>query len=284
MPRASEDPMPGGSPADSATKSRDYSIAVLERALDVLELIADAPAPLGATDIARRLGVTKSATYRILVTLEARGYLTKDEATPRYTIGPRLLGFLLRSDGRERLVRIVRPRLEALSERMGETANLGVLEGSQVRYVDIVESPHDLRMAARVGARDDLHSTALGKAMLAFLPEVTREAVLRGPLRRKTSRTVVDADRLRADLEVVRRTGIAAEYGENEAAASCFGVPLFGPAGEVAGAISLAGPEGRMRDAGLVTIRELLHDAAGVVTSQLGGAWPTFDPNDETGS
>lgn len=258
------------------SKAPDYSIAVLQHALDVLEVLDDAPEPLGVTDISRKLGATKSATYRILVNLEGRGYLVKDPVTARYAVGSRLLRYGLRVGSRATLVQAARPRLEALSSGLSETANLGVIDANKVLYVDIVESPHDLRMAARVGARDDMHSTALGKAMLAFLPEPERDALLRGPLRKKTSRTIANREQLIADLDTIRSTGLAVDYGENEMAASCFGVPVFGPDGGVIAAISVAGPEGRMKVAGVEHISRVLMDAARSVTEELGGTWPSF--------
>ena len=261
---------------DPAARAPDYSIAVLQHALDVLEVLDDASGPLGATDIARQLGTTKSATYRILVNLEGRGYLVKDPATARYAIGSRLLRFGLRTGSRATLLQAAHGQLEHLSAELAETANLGVMEGHEVLYVDIVESPHDLRMAAKIGARDDMHSTALGKAMLAFLPDSARDVILQGPLRRKTNRTITDIQLLYDDLATIRRTGLAVDYGENEMAASCFGVPIFGPSDEVIAAISVAGPEGRMKSVGIQQISLLLMDAARSLTVELGGNWPSF--------
>lgn len=278
---------PGAGPSDASGASStsatgpDYRIAVLHNALDVLELLAEAPQPLGATDISRQLGATKSATYRILVNLESRGYVVKDSRTARYSVGARLLGYGLRAGSKEAIVQAAHPWLERLSEQLGETANLGMLDGTKVQYITIVESPHDLRMAARAGARDDLHSTAMGKALLAFLPDDERDRVLSRPLRQKTPRTVTDVDRLREDLSVIRTTGIAAEYGENEMAAACFGIPLFGPGGNVIAAISVAGPEGRMKAAGVDRIRELLLEAAQSITREVGGTWPRIDSEGE---
>ena len=274
--------MSTGDADDRAAKTPDYRIAVLQHALDVLEVLGDAREPLGTTELARRLGSTKSSIYRILVNLDERGYVVKDATTTRYAIGPRLLDFGLRAGSRARLVQAAHSQLEWLNRELGETVNLGVMDEDGVLYVDIIESPHDLRMAARVGARDDAHSTALGKAMLAFLPDTERERILRKPLRRKTHRTVTEVDRLQQHLELIRQSGIAAETGENELAASCYGAPLFGPAGEVIAAISVAGPEGRMKDAGAERIRGLLIDAAQSITLELGGVWPGFGPIETT--
>lgn len=264
----------------TTTATRDYSIAVLDRALDVLELIDSASSPLGATEIARHIGATKSATYRILVNLETRGYVAREDATARYVLGTRLAEFGLRAGSRTNLVQITHPHLEWLSRTFGETANLGVLEGTQVLYLDIVESRYDLRMAARVGARDEVYSTALGKAMLAFLSEEEIDRILDGPLQQKTHRTVTNAARIRLDLKDIRASGVASEFGENETAACCLGVPLFGPDDNVIGAISLAGPEGRMTATGIDRISESLRTTGQSVTKRLGGHWPGMAETD----
>jgi DNA-binding IclR family transcriptional regulator len=153
----------------------DYSIAVLDRALDVLEALADGSEPLGVTELARRVGATKSAAYRILANLERRGYVSKDAATARYSLGTRLAYLGQRSLGTFDLRQVAHPVMEDLHRRFHETVNLGVMEGDEVVYIDMVESHHGLRMAARVGARDYVHATALGKAMLAFQPPEGRQ-------------------------------------------------------------------------------------------------------------
>ncbi len=256
---------------------QDYRIAVLDRTLDVIEALAAATEPVGVTDIARAVGATKSAAWRILLNLETRGYASKD-ASAKYTLGPALFALVLRGGDRTRLVQLARPHLQWLNATFEETANLGVMEGDALLYIDIIESPHDLRMAARVGARDLLHATALGRAILAFLPEREQERVLAGPLEARTPRTIVDPARLRQLLADVRAGGISAEEGENEIAASCFGVPVFGPEGDVVAAISLSGPSGRMDRYEPGTIQAALRRAGQAVTLRIGGRWPEFNP------
>lgn len=257
-----------GEPAE-----RDYSIAVLDRALDVLELLAATAEPIGVTEIARQVGATKSATWRILFNLDARGYVDKDADSGRYTIGARFSELGIRHGSRASLVQFAHPHLEWLARTFGETANLAVIEGGQVLYIDIVESPHDLRLAARVGARDAVHSTALGKAILAFLPEDEIDRALAGPLTPRTPQTVTDPTRIRAELEQVRASGIAVEFGQNEIAASCLGVPVFGPNGEVIAAVSVSGPETRMATTETDRIREALLSTGEAVTKRIGGRW-----------
>lgn len=251
---------------------RDYSIAVLDRALDVLELLAATAEPIGVTEVARQVGATKSATWRILFNLDARGYVVKD-ADGRYLIGPRFTELGIRQGSRASLVQAAHPHLEWLASTFGETANLAVVEGGQVLYIDIVESPHDLRLAARVGARDAVHSTALGKAILAFQSEQQIDRALAGPLAARTPHTVTEPARIRAELEQVRSTGVAVEFGQNEIAASCLGVPVFGPGGEVIAAVSVSGPETRMATTEIDRIREALLSTGEAVTKRIGGRW-----------
>jgi IclR family acetate operon transcriptional repressor len=253
---------------------RDYGIVVLTRALDLLDSLASATEPLGATELARRLGTTKSATFRILVNLERRGYVRKDPGTARYLLGPRLVTLGHRARGDFDLLRVAHPHLAALSGQFQETANLGVLEQRDVIYLDIVESPRALRMAARVGARDRAHSTALGKAILAFLPEPEREQLLRAPLEARTARTIIDPALLRAELDAIRQSGIAVEFGENEPDARCLGAPVFDHHGTVCAAISISGPASRIDDTTLVVIGSAVADVARTLTVELGGVWP----------
>lgn len=254
-----------------ARQAPDYTIAVLGRALDLLEALAEADAPLGTTELARRVGTTKSAAYRILTNLETRGYVSKDATTTRYTLGTRLAYLGQRSLTSLDLRQAARPSLEELHGRFQETANLGVLDGEEVVYIDMVESPQGLRMAARVGARDCAHSTSLGKAILAFLPEPRRARLLRGPLPARTDRTITDPAALRAELDRIRAAGVAEDRGENEVGARCFGAPVFDHTGEPTAALSLSAPETRLDDARSAEVVAALRTAARDVSRRLGG-------------
>jgi DNA-binding IclR family transcriptional regulator len=250
-----------------------YSIAVLDRALDVLEALAEAPtgAAMGVTEIARRIGATKTAAFRILVNLERRGYIDKDPATARYALGTRLAYLGERSLSAIDLRGVARPTLVDLHRRFGETVNLAVRDGAEIVYVDMIESSHGLRMAARIGGRDALHSTALGKAILAFLPPETRNDLLRGELPARTGQTITDPVCLRIELDRVRDCGFAEDREENERGARCIGAPVFDHRGAVAGAISISAPDSRLDDARAVVVAAAVIEGATAVTRRLGG-------------
>ncbi len=255
-------------------KARDYSIAVVLRALDVLEALAEAKRPLGPTELARRVGTTPSAAFRVLKTLEERGYVARDSISGQYRLGTRLAYLGERSTGTLDLRQVARPVLEDLHRRFHETVNLGVLEDDQIVYIDMVESDQGLRMTARIGARDYPHSTSLGKAILAYLPEQELERYLERPLAARTPNTITDPSTLRAELERVRASGVAEDHEENEEGACCFGAPVFDRQGRVVAAISISGPAVRLSGPRADEMRAAVRDAGLAVTRAIGGRVP----------
>jgi IclR family transcriptional regulator, KDG regulon repressor len=271
---------------DAERSSPDYSIAVLDRALDVLEALAEGAEPLGVTELARRVGATKSAAYRILANLERRGYVSKDGATARYTLGTRLAFLGHQSLGSFDVRRVGRPILEDLAKQFQETVNLGVLDGDDIVYIDMIESNHGLRMAAKIGARDAVHATALGKAILAYLPERVIAQRLQRPLLRRTARTVTNPQSLSEVLARVRENGVAEDLGENEVGARCVAAPIFDHGGNVIAAISVSSPESRLDDARALLVADATRAAADEITRRVGGrvksrGWLSFsdDPD-----
>lgn len=248
----------------------DYQIAVVARTLDVIEMLADADEPVGLADLARQLDLTKSSVFRILVTLEQRGYVAREPSSGRYRLGSRLPYLGSRALRSLELRQVARPALESLHHRFRETVNLGVLDGTDIVYLDMIESDRGLRMAARLGRRDPAFSTSLGKAILAFLPPDVRARSLPEVLAPRTEATITDFVVLDADLARVRERGFAEDRGENEAGALCFGAPIFDYADVPIAAISLSAPESRIgtqRDHIGMAVRA----AAADVTRQLGG-------------
>jgi IclR family acetate operon transcriptional repressor len=252
----------------------DYRIAVVERTLDLLEVLAEASTPLGVSDLARSIGATKSAVFRLLVNLERRGYVSRDPISSKYQLGGELVRLgqraLESSDVRSR----ARSVLVSLHARFNETVNLGAYADSLVTYVDMIESDQGLRMAARVGVTEHMHSTSLGKAILSFLAPDDLDRILARPLVRQTERTITDPEQLRVELETIRQVGFAQDRGENEDGARCFGAPIFDHRGRVVAAVSVASPESRVNDERGLLISQAVRDAAAEITARLGGRWP----------
>jgi IclR family transcriptional regulator, KDG regulon repressor len=132
-------------------------------------------------------------------------------------------------------------------------------------------------MSPRLGGRDPLHSTSLGKAILAFLPERERERILSSPLPSRTGRTSTEAAILRAELEHIQRGEVAQDRGENEAGALCFGAPIFDATGAVVAAVSVSSPESRVDAAREREIAAAVRAAADGITHRIGGRTPQIE-------
>jgi IclR family transcriptional regulator, acetate operon repressor len=228
------------------------SVQSVDRALSLLEALALAGSPVGVGELAERTRLPQGTVHRLLQGLHQRGYVRRDTSR-KYSMGTAALRL---GDAAERsLARSARPFLAQLVEASGETANLAVLEGDDAVYLAQVPSPHTLGMFAEVGRHVPLHSTAVGKVLLAAMPRERAVALVRRTgLPRRTEGTLTDVDALGRALDAVRADGWAADDEEHEAGIRCVAVPVL--SGEqVVAAVSLSGPAERFdggREPGLV--------------------------------
>jgi DNA-binding IclR family transcriptional regulator len=260
-------------PASEGARGRSiYDVAVLQKALDLLEVIAEEP-DLGLSELSERTGASKASTYRMLSTLESRGFVAKDSETRKYAPGVQLVALSCAVVARLDLVKAARPYMEQLQRMFDETINLGILADGEVIYVDILGRAQGLRMAAQVGARDALHSTSLGKAILSALPASEARELLSSYRRlASTPRTIVGLEALMTDLAAVAARGYSIDDEENEVGARCVGVPIRDLSGRVIGAISVSGPATRISQELMATIGMRLQDAAAGIEEQMGFA------------
>ena len=217
----------------------------VERALSLLESLADLGQEVGVSELRTATGLPFGTIHRLLGTLVLHGYVRQNPQTHKYTLGPRLLR-LGDAAGRH-FGGWVRPFLTELMEISGESANLVMLDGDHAVYVAQVPSrKHSVRMFTEVGRRVMPHSTAVGKVLLAFRPRPAVEALLeRTGLPPRTPRTITDRDRFLGELDAVARQGYAVDDGEEEIGVRCLAVPVFG-VGDGVAAVSVSAPEGRL--------------------------------------
>ncbi len=236
MRRVSARPSAGPVSAEGASRT----VQSVDRVVALLDSLGQAERPLTVRELSAAVGLPRPTIYRLVHTLEAHGLLVSSDS--RYAIGPRVLWLAGRRLQQIELRAAGRPHLVELARRTGETAHLAVLEQGQVVYIDKVESGGPLRMASTVGAIMPAHCTALGKAMLAFLPPAQLQEVLRTHgLPRRTANTITDPARLLAELAAVRARGYAIDNVENEEGIRCVGAPIIDHRGQVAGAVSVSG-------------------------------------------
>lgn len=239
----------------------------VERALDVLEVLAGAPAPLGVSDIATASGLADGTVHRLLRTLVTRGF-ARQGPDRRYALGTRLLA--LGDAARRALVVGAGAILERLVAQTGETANLAVLEGDSVVYVAQAPSPHRLRLFAEVGRHVPVHSTAVGKVLLSGLPEGEARAVLdRAGLPARTRQTLTAPDAVVAEVNRTRGRGYAIDDGEEETGVRCVAVPVL-DGGTVVAAVSVSGPAARVVVPPAAGLLAALHEAAAALASAPG--------------
>ncbi|MCW2878850.1 MAG: IclR family transcriptional regulator [Sphaerisporangium sp.] len=217
------------------------TVQSVDRALDVLEALADQGGEAGLSEIAARTGLPYGTIHRLLRSLLARGYV-RQESDRRYALGSALVRL---GGAAERMVGVwAQSYLEKMVALSGETANLAVLEGDFVVYVAQSASPRRLRMFAEVGRRVLPHSTAVGKVLLADRADAT--AILtRTGLPRRTEHTITSIEAMLAELEKVRDQGYAMDFGEEELGVHCLAVPVRDGSRVVAG-MSISGPVERI--------------------------------------
>lgn len=257
--------------APEPTGGATRRVRAVDHAIDVLNAVAHASAPIGVSDLARRTGLSKATVHHLLTTLEDRRFVMRDEDTARYRLGWALyeLGSGLVRD--VDLSRAARPHLDKLAALTGESVLIGILDEDSVLYLDRGESPNGLRMVANTGRRGPLHATATGKVLLAFSPDAEIfERVLSRPLTPYTRTTITDPAQLRHELAQVREQGYATCWQEHEVGLCSLAVTLRDYTGTVVGALTVAGPSTRLTSCTLTAHLTPLHAARHDIERRLG--------------
>lgn len=224
--------------------TRSGGVQSVERALDVLEVLAGAGREMGISELGQATKLPYATIHRLTATLVRRGYVRQDPRSRKYLLGARLVE-LGTASGRM-LGGSAGPFLERLVELTGETANLALLEDGFVVYVAQASSRRLVRMFTEVGNRVLPHGTAVGKVLLAHQPRTAVDRILgRNGLPALTERTITDPAVFARELEMVRERGYALDLEEQEEGVHCVAVPLL-PASGLIAAISVSGPTGRL--------------------------------------
>ncbi len=198
-------------------------------------------------EVAAAVPFARTTVHRILYSLEKLGYVEKDDAKAHYQLAAKFFDLTGPAIHFRRLQSVGKSVMQNLLLRFGETINLGVLDDGQVAYIEVLQSPSALRIAATPGERNPVHCTSLGKAMLAFLPESEVEAILDShPLIRRTPKSITQKKHLLEHLASVRERAIALDMEENLTGVICVASPIFDQGGRVIAGISLSGPASRM--------------------------------------
>jgi IclR family KDG regulon transcriptional repressor len=223
----------------------NYIIQSVSHALDVLEQFTGEPDELGVTELSKRLKLHKNNVFRLLATLEARGYIEQNKATENYRLGIRCLRIGQRFVNQMGLLRQARPVMQQIAKSSRETAFIAVMRNATVVPLDGVETEQPVRLVSRIGDLLPLHCTAAGKLHLAFGDEELR-ASLPEALQRYTERTLTDTSALLQQLKKVAENGYAVDFGEHIEDVRSVAVPVRDYTRVVVGSLSLSGPAYRL--------------------------------------
>ena len=254
-----------GRPADP------YQLQSLDRAVAVLDLLGESEGPLGLADVCERMDLHKSTAHRALMVLERCGLI---ERTPenRFRLGLKLYELGTRAVEQIDLRARVHPWFRRLSAQVGETVHLGVLQKTSVVYLDKMEpSNRRVWLSSRIGTSNPVYCTAMGKAMLAFLPEDMLADII-GKIRfvRYSRRTLMTPEALMRSLERVRRRGYAIDDEEVEEGVRCIGAPILNETGHPMAAVSVSGPTSRITQQSVPGIAEHLMRCCREISASLG--------------
>ena len=253
--------MLGNSTSTIVTDSRSSGSQTLMRGLDVIEAVADGHPTLA--EIALRLGLTKSTAHRLATALVERGYLA---ATPRagYRLGPKLLALGASAQEGLDLVQVARPFIEALAEATEDTVHLGVLDQNQALYLDKIPGRRRINISSRVGDRQPLTSTGLGKALMLDHPaDYWAE-------RLQAEGGTAEAQSWRERMAGYAAAGRAFDLEENEDQIRCVAAPVRDARGRVIAAISVSSAAQYMDDARMARLSDEVKAAAGAISRALG--------------
>jgi len=253
----------------------DYSIQTVSNALRLLEAFREED-EIGVSELARRLDLHKNNVFRLLATLEERGYIEQSPESDRYRLGTRCLELARAFSHGQSLLHRVRPILESLSAALNETVHLGVLREYEVVHLD-GEQPRQLVLtASRIGERLPVHCTALGKVLLGCGADAVRESFDRDwvsarGLQQRTEATICDRDKFFEHLRSVAGQGFALDLEECEVGLRCVATPVFDASGHVVAALSASGPAFRLAEDHLLRqVLPVLNAASERLSRELG--------------
>ena len=221
--------------------SNSLAVQSLHRAFDILEAIGNSAMPASLKEITAATGLPKSTVYRLISNLETRDYVCCDN-NGKYRLGFQLFMMSQWAEKDFKVKRVAKIFLESLNEFTKETVHLAILGKNRVLYVDTVESPHALRLVAKLGSTNSVHCTALGKVLLLKHSDEEIHGIIeeQGMEKRTEYTLCTPADYLR-EMAVVRRQGYALDNRESEMDSRCVGAPIYDNTGKVVAAISISG-------------------------------------------
>jgi IclR family transcriptional regulator, KDG regulon repressor len=259
---------PGTSP--TAEKGPNvYSVPAIHRTLDIIEALIKLRT-ITVSEVNQQFKIPKSSAYAILQTLKARGYVHKDEQD-RYSLSLKLFSLGSELIAGIDLRKSTYSLLKELADKAQITAHIGLLEGNRSVYIEKIEVMASIRLRTEVGRTLPLHSTAIGKSLLAFRPEEEIDRILSTlPMPALTPKTITDPELLKKELARIRAQGYSVGNGENEIDTCAVGAPIFGSGGHIIAAVNLGATSLQMRPKDIPRLGALVREYGLKMSERLG--------------
>ena len=246
------------------------AMQTVDKALGLLGFFSEGRPAIGLSEIARLSGFNKATTRRLLVALEKHGFVEQEDKTRAYRLGPGLLRLARVREAVSPVQEVIRPIMDDLVSRIGETAHFSMYAGGSLATIGLVESTKSNRVMLERGEVIPLHATASGMAFMAFArPEIVEKA-LTSKLTGHTSSTITDANELRERLSSVAKAGVAVANSSYEDGVCGIAAPVLGQDGFSRGAIAIAAPASRAKREVIAEIQPEVKRAATEIASAMG--------------
>lgn len=230
-------------------RKADYEIKSVSNALDILEAFIGEEAELGVTELGKKLELHKNNVFRLLATLELKGYIEQNRMTGNYRLGLKPLELGKAFQRHCGLTSHSKEILKSLVTACNETASIGVFRGGKVIYIDVEETSKSVRVVSRLGAVLPAYCTSIGKVLLASKSQEEIHTYFREtPLQQDTMKTLIDPRTLIHQLEQIRQQGYAIDNEEFEESVKCIAVPVQDYSRSVVAGLSISGPAYRLPD------------------------------------
>jgi len=249
----------------------NYKVPNLEKGIAVLEYLSLHSNGGTLQEIKTELEISQTTAYRILNTLVRLDYLLYDEDSKRYKLSRKLLTLGYRSLNEHNLLETILPRLRDLRDQVKETACFGVLGSEKGIFIEQAQGHHTFRFILSPGKPFELHCSAPGKAIMAYLPDTVRNRYLSYmDFPRYNSRAIIDKDEYLKELDKVRTVGYAMDNEEEMSGVICVGAPIFNYTGYPCGAIWISGPKDRLTKEVIKSDIVSIKEVARLISAELG--------------
>jgi DNA-binding IclR family transcriptional regulator len=249
---------------------KTYKVPALERAFQIIDMLAMSSIGLSKTDIASKLGIPYSTAFNLLSTMEANDYARKDQESGKYYLGFKFLGLANIQKNDLNLCEVAAPALEKLVRTTGITGHLGILDRGEAIYIDKRESNSFFKINTWVGKRNYVHTSALGKALILDLSDEELRKIWKQELPKRTAKSITSLRKMKAELNSIRESGYALDDEEDEEGGRCVAAPIRDRSGRIVAAIGVSGSTAQLPSRRLEAIGDLVKQAAAEISKSLG--------------